>query len=141
MMDAAVDRNIIEQVRDIIFDVIKPIRKKSKWPDSSSIIQYITGNPTNIKEVELRDSISKFVDSGIVINKKTKQDLDSLFVNEGTSAKNTSQEQNNTLQEIAPVDIETPNCTLIEASTKSDIDIFNNLKGKVNNNTAKICCF
>ena len=41
MMDAAVDRNIIEQVRDIIFDVIKPIRKKSKWPDSSSVISIL----------------------------------------------------------------------------------------------------
>ena len=49
----------------------------------------ITRNPTNFKEVELRDSISKLVDSGISINKNTKQVLDSLSVNEGTSADNT----------------------------------------------------
>ena len=90
-----------------------------------SIIEYITRNPTNFKEVELRDSISKLVDSGVLINKKTKQDLDSLFINEGTSTENT-------LPDITPVDIETPNCTLIETSTKSDRDRFNNLKGEVN---------
>ena len=68
MMDADVDRNVSKQVRDIIFDAIKSIRKKSKRPDTISIIDYITRNPTNIKEVELRDSISKLV-SGILINK------------------------------------------------------------------------
>ena len=40
---------------------------------------------------QLMDSISKLDDSGILINKKTKQDLDSLFVNEGTSTENTPQ--------------------------------------------------
>ena len=68
MMDADVDRNVSKQVRDIIFDAIKSIRKKSKRPDTISVIDYITRNPTNIKEVELRDSISKLV-SGILINK------------------------------------------------------------------------
>ena len=134
-MDAAVDRNVSEQVRGIIFDAIKSIRKKSKRPDTISIIEYITRNSTNFKEVELRDSISMFVDCGILINKKIKQDLDYLFVNERTSTNNTSQKQYNTLPDITPVDIETPNCTLIEASKKSDSNKFNNLKGEFNNNT------
>ena len=47
--------------------------------DTISVIEYITRNPTNFKEVKLRDSISKLVDSGILINKKTKQDLESFF--------------------------------------------------------------
>ena len=141
MADVAVDRNVIKQVRDIIFDVIQSVRKKSMQPDTISIIEYITKNPTNFKEVELRDSISKLVDSGILINKKTKQDLDSLFVNEGTSTNNTSQGQHNTLPDITPVDIETPNCTLEESSTKSDSDRFNDLKGEVNNNTANFAAF
>ena len=111
MADVAVDRNVIKQVRDIIFDVIQSVRKKSMQPDTISIIEYITKNPTNFKEVELRDSISKLVDSGILINKKTKQDLDSLFVNEGTSTDNKSQEQSNTLTDISLLDMETPNCT------------------------------
>ena len=33
MTDVAVDRNVNEQVRDIIFDAIKSIRMKSKRPD------------------------------------------------------------------------------------------------------------
>ena len=51
----------------------------------SHSFEYITRNPTNIEEAELRDCISNLVDSGILINKKTKKDLDSLFVNKGTS--------------------------------------------------------
>ena len=102
---------------------------------------HITRNPTNFKEVELRDSISKLVDSGISINKKTKQVLDSLSVNEGTSADNTPQGQNNTLPDITPVDIEAPNCTLVGASTKIDSDRFNDLKGEVINNTANFSAF
>ena len=141
MANVAVDRNVIKQVRDIIFDVIKSVRKKSMQPDTISIIEYITKNPTNFKEVELRDSISKLVDSGILINKKTKQDLDSLFVNEGTSTNNTPQGRHNTLPDITPVDIETPNCTLEESSPKIDSDRFNNLKGEVNNNTANFSAF
>ena len=54
MADVAVDRNVNEQVRDIIFDAIKSIRMKSKRPDTISIIEQITRNPTNFKEVELR---------------------------------------------------------------------------------------
>ena len=106
MADIAVDRNVSEQVRRIIFDAIKSIRKESKRPDTISIIEHITRNPTNFKEVELRDSISKLVDSGILINKKTKQDLDSFSVNEGTSIDNTLQGQNNTLPDITRVVIE-----------------------------------
>ena len=140
-MDAALDRNVSDQVRNIILDAINSIRKKSKRPHTISIIEYITRNPANFKEVELRDSILKPVDSGILINKKTKQDLDSVFVNEGTSTNNTPQEQNNTLPDITPVDIETPNCTLIEASTKSDNDRFNNLNGEVNNSIANFTPF
>ena len=102
---------------------------------------HITRNPTNFKEVELRDSISKLVDSGISINKKTKQVLDSLSVNEGTSADNTPQGQNNTLPDINPVDIEAPNCTLVGASTKIDSDRFNDLKDEVINNTASFSAF
>ena len=68
MMDAAVDRNVSEQVKDIIFDAIKCIGKKSNRPDTISIIEYITRNPKNFKEVELRDSISKLVDSEILIH-------------------------------------------------------------------------
>ena len=141
MADVAVDRNISEQVRDIIFDVIKSIRKKSRWPDTISIIEQITRNSTNFKEVESRDSISKLADSGILINNKTKQDLDSLFVNEGTSIDNTLQGQNNILPDIAPVDIEIPNYTIVEAFTKSYSDEFNDLKGAVNNNTKNFSAF
>ena len=141
MLDAAVDRNVSEQVRDNIFDAIKSIRKKSKRPGTIFIIECIKRNPTNFKEVELRDSISELVDSGILINKKTKQDLDSLFINEGASTDNAPQGQNNTLPDITPVDTETPNCTLIETSTKRDRDRFNNLKGEVNRNTANFAAF
>ena len=110
-------------------------------PDTISIIEHITRYPTNFKEVELRDSISKLVHSGILINKKTKQDLDSLFVNEGTNTDKTLQGQNNTLPDITSADIETPNYTLVEPSTKSDSDRFNDLKGEVNNNTANFSAF
>ena len=65
-MDAAVDRKVSEQVRDINFDAIKSIREKSKRPDNwVSIIEYITRDLTNFKEVELRGSISKLVESWI----------------------------------------------------------------------------
>ena len=141
MVDAAVDRNVSEEVRDITFNVIKSIRKKSKRPDTISLIEYITRNLTNFKEVDLRDSISKLADSVILINKKPKQDLDSLFVNEGTSTDNTSQGQNNTLPDITPVDVETPSPVDIETSTKRDSDRFNNLKGEVNNNTVNFDAF
>ena len=105
-------RDIISFVCDIIFDAIKSIRKKSKQPCTISIVEHITRNLTYFKEVELRDSTSELVDSGILVHKKTKQDLDSLFVNDGTSADNTPQGQNNTLPDITPTDIETPNCSL-----------------------------
>ena len=49
MTDAAVDRNVRKQVRDIICDTIKSFRKKSKLPDTISIIEYITSNPTNFE--------------------------------------------------------------------------------------------
>ena len=62
MADVAVDRSVREQVRDISFDAIKSIRKKSKRADTISITEHITRNPTNFKEVELRDSIAKLVD-------------------------------------------------------------------------------
>ena len=119
MADVAVDRSVSEQVTDIIFDAIKSIRKKSKRADTISITEHITRNPTNFKEVELRDSIAKLVDSGILINNKTKQDLGILFVNEGASTDNTPQGQNNALPDITSVDTETPNCTLAEACTKN----------------------
>ena len=141
MVDTGVDRNVSKQVRDIIFDAIESIRKKSKRTDTISIIEYIARNPTNFKEVELRDSISKLVDSGILINKKTKQDLDSLFINEGNSTEYSPQGQNNTSSDITPVDIESLNCRLIETSTKSDRDRFNNLKSQVNRNTATFAAF
>ena len=47
-----------------------------------------------------------------------------------------SPRHNYALPDIAPVDLETPNCTLVETSTDIDSDKYNNLKGKVNNNTA-----
>ena len=50
MMNVAADRKVSDQIRDIIFDSIKSIRKKSKRPDTISIIEYITRNPTNIKK-------------------------------------------------------------------------------------------
>ena len=90
-MDVAVDRNVSEEVRDIIFYAIKSIREESKKPDTISIIEHITRSPANFTEVELKDNVSKLFDSGILINKKTEQDLDSLFVNEGASTDNTSQ--------------------------------------------------
>ena len=80
MVDEAVDRNISEQVRDIIVNVIEPIRRKSKRPDTIFVTEYITRNLTNF-EAELRNCISELVDSRILINRKTEQDLDSLFIN------------------------------------------------------------
>ena len=91
MVDVAVDRNVSQEVRDIVFDAIKSIREESKKPDTISIIEHITRNPANFTEVELKDNVSKLFDSGILINKKSKPDLDSLFVNEGASTDNTSQ--------------------------------------------------
>ena len=41
MANVAVDRNVIKQVRDIIFDVIKSIRKKSMRPDTIYIISIL----------------------------------------------------------------------------------------------------
>ena len=73
--------------------------------------------------------------------KKIKQDLDSLFVNKGISTDNILQRRNNTLPDIALVDIETWNYTLAEASTKSDSNRFNDLKGEVSNNTANLSAF
>ena len=105
MADATFDRNVSEQVRDIIFDAIKSIIKKSKRPDTISLIENITESLINFEEAELGDSISKLFGSRVLINKKTKQGLDSLFVNEGTSAGNTPQGQNNTLPDFTPVDI------------------------------------
>ena len=119
-MDVAVDRNVSEEVRDIIFYAIKSIREESKKPDTISIIEHIVRSPANFTEVELKDNVSKLFDSGILINKKTEQDLDSLFVNEGASTDNTPHGQNNTLPDILHVDIETSNGALIETSTKSD---------------------
>ena len=135
MADAAVDRSVSEQVRDIIFDAIKSIRKTSKRPDTISIIEYITRNPTHFEEAELRDSISKLSNGRILINKKSKQDLNSRFVNEGASTDNAPQGHNNTLPDITLVKIETPNFTLVETSSKCDSDKYNNFKGEVNNNT------
>lgn len=59
------------------------------------------------------DSIPTLVDL-------TKQDLDSLLVNECTSTDNSSQRHNYALPDIAPVDLETRNCSPVETST--DID-------------------
>ena len=64
--------------------------------------EYATRNPTNFEEAELRDSISKLVDSGILVSKKTKQNLDFLCINEGTSTDNTLQGQINSLSDITP---------------------------------------
>ena len=41
MANVAVDRNVSKQVRDIIFDAIKSIRKKSKRPDTISIVSIL----------------------------------------------------------------------------------------------------
>ena len=49
MADVAVERSVSEQVRD---GAIKSARKKSKRPDTISIIQHITRNMKNFKEVE-----------------------------------------------------------------------------------------
>ena len=57
----------------------------------------------------------------------------------GKCTDNTLQGQKNTLPDITPADIETPNYTLVEASAKSDSD--NDLKGEVNNNTANFSAF
>lgn len=57
----------------------------------------------------------------------------------GKCTDNTLQGQKNTLPDITPADIETPNYTLLEASAKSDSD--NDLKGEVNNNTANFSAF
>lgn len=89
MVDEAVDRNVSEQVRDIIVNIIEPIRRKSKRPDTIFVTEYITRNLTNFEEAELRNCISELVDSRILINKKTEQGLDSLFINEGANTGNT----------------------------------------------------
>ena len=54
MVDVAVDRNVSEMVRDIIFDAIKSIREESKQRDTIFLIERITRNPINFTEVELR---------------------------------------------------------------------------------------
>ena len=54
MVDVAVDRNVSEKVRDIIFNAIKSIREESKQRDTIFLIERITRNPTNFTEVELR---------------------------------------------------------------------------------------
>ena len=38
MADVAAGRNVSDQVRDIIFDAIKSIRRKSEQPDTISVI-------------------------------------------------------------------------------------------------------
>ena len=53
MADVAADRNVSDQVRDIIFDAIKSIIRKSEQPDAISIIDYVTRNLASFKEVEL----------------------------------------------------------------------------------------
>ena len=58
-----------------------------------------------------------------------------------TSTDNTPQGQNNILQDITPVDTETSSCILADASTKSDSDRFNDLKGEVSNSTANFSAF
>ena len=50
MADVAVDRNVSDQVRDIIFDAIKSIIRKSEQPDAISIIDYITRNLASFKD-------------------------------------------------------------------------------------------
>lgn len=77
-----VDKNVSEQRRNVIFDAIKSMREKSNRRDTDAIVEYVTRNLANIKGIECRDSISTPADWGILINKKTKQDLDSLFVND-----------------------------------------------------------
>ena len=54
MVDVAVDRNVSEMVRDIIFDAIKSIREESKQRDTIFLIERIIRNPINFTEVELR---------------------------------------------------------------------------------------
>ena len=57
MANAAMGRNVMEQVRDIILYAIKSIRKKSKRPDTISILNYITRNATNFEEAKRRSKI------------------------------------------------------------------------------------
>lgn len=83
----------------------------------------------------LRDSISTLVDCRILINKKTKEDLDLLFVNEYSSTDNSSQRHNFAFPDIAPVALENPNCSLIETSKDIDSDKYNDLKSEVNSKT------
>ena len=86
----------------------------------------------------MRDSISTLANCGILmLNKKTKQDLYSLFVTECSSNDNSSQRHNYALSDIAPVDLGTLNCTRVETSMVIDSYKYNNLKDEVNkSNTA-----
>lgn len=77
-----VDKNVSEQRRNVIFDAIKSMREKSNRRDTDAIVEYVTRNLANIEGIEWRDSISTPADWGILINKKIKQDLDLLFVND-----------------------------------------------------------
>ena len=55
MTHIAVDKNVSEEICNIIQDAMKSFRKKSKRPDTDARVKYVKRNPTNIKGIELRD--------------------------------------------------------------------------------------
>ena len=64
-----------------ILDAILQIRGKSKRPDVESIFKHLTSNSaTNITMEVVEESIKILIAKSKVINKKTKQGLDSFFI-------------------------------------------------------------
>ena len=60
---------------------IKNIREKKKCPDSNAIFEDLLKKDSTITEKSLLDNVlSKFIDLKLVINKKTPNGLDSLFL-------------------------------------------------------------
>ena len=67
--------------KDSILDSILQIRGKSKRPDAESIFKHLTSNSaTNLAMEVVEESIKILTAKSKVINKKTKQGLDSFFI-------------------------------------------------------------
>ena len=64
-----------------ILDFISIIRKKCKITDAESIFKHLSSiGTTNITVEVVEDSIRLLIAKSTVINKKTKQSLDSFFI-------------------------------------------------------------
>ena len=67
---------------DKIFSAIKYIRDRKQWPDVDAIFKYIAKNETsNISKDFIEDSMTKLLQEGKAINKKTSEGIDSFYSN------------------------------------------------------------